>query len=450
MVLQTSALPIIEQIVVESQVTNEPFVAPIRYILQPEDSFWTKTPAEHVFGWIHTIIDIPFKYDFNIQYFNDVLSLFNEMPEFDILVNTLHCWDSSTHTLFNVVITEKKFKEAVQYNPYMERWFRNYFYSSNASMYKYIHPESYIYNQNLLINFILPYTSNFIFSSEVGDIAEGVLNFWALCIELIVNVWIVGGFIIFLFSFYTSFFKEENTIDQDFLTASLTVESEEEITNIEDISSIFFIVIVLFGWFFYVNSSLILAYFPEITLILVCFPFLYFIIFMMPVLLLYDFGILFLSFLQGGSKTIVLLMELLYDYIAFVAFFVRLLVQNVRILLMVLTFFSMYEFIIVYNGYYTVVNNTESVWKAWRNCKENSSYFFFFALTTQIIHWLYELLHTFFVLLSQFVAFFAMIFWLFLFFFTMFVLEKQESFFKEKLEFRKKKIKSLWDSFIKK
>jgi hypothetical protein len=50
-----------------------------------------------------------------------------------------------------------------------------------------------------------------------------------------------------LFSFYTSFFKEENTIDQDFLTASLTVESEEEITNIEDISSIFFIVIVLFG-----------------------------------------------------------------------------------------------------------------------------------------------------------------------------------------------------------
>jgi hypothetical protein len=45
---------------------------------------------------------------------------------------------------------------------------------------------------------------------------------------------------------------------------------------------------------------------------------------------------------------------------------------------------------------------------------------------------LYELLHTFFVLTAQFVAFFAMVFWLFLFLFTMFAMEQMERFIAER------------------
>jgi hypothetical protein len=54
-----------------------------------------------------------------------------------------------------------------------------------------------------------------------------------------------------------------------------------------------------------------------------------------------------------------------------------------------------------------------------------------------LLNWLYELFHTFFMVIFQFIAFFAMIFWLFLFLYTMFVLETQENFFTYKRMLRK-------------
>ena len=77
-------------------------------------------------------------------------------------------------------------------------------------------------------------------------------------------------------------------------------------------------------------------------------PFLYYMTVLIPTLLLYDFGIYFATYLRGASTTPSFVMELLYDYIAFSAFYIRLLVQNVRILLMTFTYFSLYECILTY------------------------------------------------------------------------------------------------------
>jgi hypothetical protein len=63
---------------------------------------------------------------------------------------------------------------------------------------------------------------------------------------------------------------------------------------------------------------------------------------------------------------------------------------------------------------------------------------------------MYELLHTFFVVTAQFVAFFAMVFWLFLFLYTMFVIEQQEKFFQEKKEKRKAIFKKIFNDIFKK
>jgi len=58
-------------------------------------------------------------------------------------------------------------------------------------------------------------------------------------------------FVSFYFSFYSSSTKEESTIDSDYLSASITVESEKELGSIDDILMPSIILLYTFGWYFY-------------------------------------------------------------------------------------------------------------------------------------------------------------------------------------------------------
>jgi hypothetical protein len=79
------------------------------------------------------------------------------------------------------------------------------------------------------------------------------------------------------------------------------------------------------------------------------FPGLYYIILSIPTFLSYDFGIFFLAFLRGVGASPVLIFELMYDYIAFAAFYIRLIVQGVRLVLMIFTYGSMHDLILFFN-----------------------------------------------------------------------------------------------------
>jgi hypothetical protein len=82
----------------------------------------------------------------------------------------------------------------------------------------------------------------------------------------------------------------------------------------------------------------------------------------------------------------------------------------------------------------------ESFVDGWNKTKTNfnlSNWYLLLKLPVILLNWLYELFHTFFMVIFQFIAFFAMIFWLFLFLYTMFVLETQENFFTFKRMIRK-------------
>jgi hypothetical protein len=69
----------------------------------------------------------------------------------------------------------------------------------------------------------------------------------------------------------------------------------------------------------------------------------------MPTYLIYDFGIYFLTYLRGVGSTSLLAMELMYDYIAFAAFYIRLMVQGVRLVLMIFTYISLHDLIIFFD-----------------------------------------------------------------------------------------------------
>ncbi len=68
------------------------------------------------------------------------------------------------------------------------------------------------------------------------------------------------------------------------------------------------------------------------------FPLIYFIIFLIPISLLYDYGSYFLTYLNGVGKSSIMILELLFDYIAASIFFLRLMVQNVRLVFMLFTY----------------------------------------------------------------------------------------------------------------
>lgn len=63
-------------------------------------------------------------------------------------------------------------------------------------------------------------------------------------------------------------------------------------------------------------------------------------------MLLYDYGIYFLVYLNGVSKSSYILIEFLFDCIAISIYFLRLLVQNVRLIFMLFTYFELHEFIL--------------------------------------------------------------------------------------------------------
>ena len=178
---------------------------------------------------------------------------------------------------------------------------------------------------------------------------------------------------------------------------------------------------------------------PELVLVFYLFPGLYYIIIGMPTFLIYDFGIYFLAYMGGVGKQSILSVVLMFDYINVIIFYTRILVQGVRLVLMLGTYASMHDFVLYFSFNQKMFLGAETFWEELSGVSitlDALSYYFLFTLPSIFIYWVYEILHTFFVVTVQFAAFFAIVFWLYLFLYTFFVIEKQENYFTEKRLFR--------------
>ena len=229
-------------------------------------------------------------------------------------------------------------------------------------------------------------------------------------------------------------------IDSDYLLANGFVESEKEISAFDDVLLILVILIFLFGWYFYIHFLTIFSFLPELVLVFYFLPCLYFVIFGIPTFLIYDFGIFFLVYLRGVGSSSNLVSELMFDYIAVIIFYTRILVQGIRLVLMLFTYLSMNDLVLLFSFNQNMFIGSEYFWDDLASISityDSLSYFFLFSLPGKFLYWIYEILHTYFVVTVQFSAFFAIVFWLFLFLYTFFVIEKQENYFSEKRLFRK-------------
>ena len=141
--------------------------------------------------------------------------------------------------------------------------------------------------------------------------------------------------------------------------------------------------------------------------------FLYFLIFGIPTFLIFDFGIFFLAYLRGVGDKSNFFYELMFDYIAVIIFYTRILVQGIRLVLMLFTYASMHDLVLFFyfgNGFFFCLDDVSSNFLNNFTSLDSFSYFFFFKIIGIIFYWIYEILHTFFVVTVQFSAFFAIVF----------------------------------------
>ena len=100
---------------------------------------------------------------------------------------------------------------------------------------------------------------------------------------------------------------------------------------------------------------------PEHILNFYLMPQLYVIILSIPTLLLYDFGVVFPMYLKGVALSALPIFEIIYDFIALISLYVRLMVQAVRLVLMLLTYASMHDVILFYSYDQKLLLGNESI-----------------------------------------------------------------------------------------
>lgn len=323
--------------------------------------------------------------------------------------------------------------------PFLDNWYSYINTASTNIVFHLEHPEHKYFYNSAAVDYILPYVSKIRFLIEMETSNEGVILIPFVILDILWKIGLFGIFVSFLMYWY-NVSVNSNNVDSDFLVNSLTIEAEEEIASIDDTVLLLVVVFFIFGWFFFFNYLNILTFLGEVMFIFLFLPLLLYILFFIPIFLLFDYGMHFITYLRGAGSSSSLLMEFIYDCIAFLAFFIRLSVQNVRLLLITLTFFSLYEFILFFVNVNWFNSNFEQLDKLIASSSGmQTSYYYFLYVVNKTIYWIYELLHTFFVTVAQFVAFFAMVFWLFLFLYTMFVVEEFEKYLDDKRKNYEKK-----------
>lgn len=395
--------------------------------------------------WVYVNVQNMYIYDYKLLYFTFLNNIFSDNIDYFFLSLWYANLTAASLQFFWSVMLDFYISNNLPQLSLTDEWVRSYITSKDVSLLIVFHPEIIFYKNQILSNFFFDF---------LGDVGIGAVSFLErekliepimLFPQLVFLMMWAFIFVSFFFSFFSTSTDEESTIDADYLSASVTVESEKEIGSLDDLLIPIIIYIYTFGWYAYLHCWCTMFISPELSLFIFFFPLLYYTIVCTPSLLLYDFGIFYTCFLRGISPSSVLVFELIYDYIAVIAFYVRVLVQSVRLALMLFAYASMHDYVL-YQQYTFSPVAVESIWESLSNidASVNSvTYFILGVLPGYILYWIYELIHTFFVVTGQLVAYLAMVFWLFLFLFTFFIAERFENYFAERIQFRKTLLEEL-------
>ena len=373
--------------------------------------------------WLYSTIEYNTIYKVKIWFFFDYLS------EKNFILFWFYSQVNSNYQVYYALFLDKLIYINNSHNPFINNWLNNVL-SSNNNVFIWIYHPELIWNFESISNYYnFLYTTNeqpYIYNNIINE--SSILSF-TLFIHLIFLIFFISIFLILFFSIYSNQNNDENIIDFDYLNINILVESEKEITSIDDILILIIPIIYIFGFYFSVNSIFINITNSSFLMIYSSLFILFIFILGMPTLLLLDLGIYFLLYLKGVGKSSICFSEVVYDYIACVVFYTRIFAQWIRLILMFVTYLSLSHYIIEFElSNNNIVLNENSI-NNLNYFNSKLTYYIIVILPAKFIYWSYEILHTFFLTTSQFVAFFAIVFWLILFLYTFFVVEQFELFF---------------------
>ena len=380
--------------------------------------------------------DKPFAYEFNLWVYNNDTNSFLYNSIIDSLNYYIILEDEIVENpdvyLFLASISDKHINNEISIKSFFSNsWFNNIVFEKKGVnlAYSFFDLESLFFLKSSN-NFLL--TNSYAACLDYTSIEDNI-SLSLQIVDLLLLSFFVGSLLIIYVTYYNSPSVENNTIDSDYLSSSLLIESEKEIASLDDLILAALIVSYIFGCFFYISAWNIMGSYPELMLMVYLIPFLIYLVFGMPSVLLIDFGNYFLMFIRGCGSYNLLSAELMYDYINSGAFYVRLSVQWVRLFIMFLTFIIMHDtisFCIIPNTLF--IGFIDYIWENFSDVTVTFSTLTYFSLTSLIVpvlRLLFELVHTLFVCTAQFVAFFAISFWFFFFLYSFFSLHKFENYF---------------------
>jgi hypothetical protein len=225
---------------------------------------------------------------------------------------------------------------------------RRYIGYMDPTLFSIYHPETVFIQKGLLSTNHLSYFANFKLNVAVLLDKSNVVE----PLNYLLQVSFLFYFIIFFTVLFFSFFsknKEGYQIDVEHSVINLSSEAEKEIFSIDDALNLLFFLLFFFGVYFGLLFLSMSSSFTELFVFFLPLLFIFYFIVLIPFNLLFDFGLFFVVYLRGSSNTSSLFFECVYDYIGVIAFFTRLIVQFVRLVLMFVVYCMMHDTVMLQN-----------------------------------------------------------------------------------------------------
>lgn len=131
--------------------------------------------------------------------------------------------------------------------PFFDEWFRSLLSGRESTVILLYHPELLFVKEFLINEYYNLFLSSLVFSLYELSTPETFYNPTIVASQLLFLVALTALFISYYFSYFTNPNTEETTVDNDYLSASLVVESEKEITSFDDIILALVILMYVFG-----------------------------------------------------------------------------------------------------------------------------------------------------------------------------------------------------------
>ena len=219
-------------------------------------------------------------------------------------------------------------------------------------------------------------------------------------------------FLFYIYIYISSFYKNLNIflINNIYIYTIFFTESEKELNNFDDLLLVVIIFIVLYFYSFFLFSIVFLTNW-YIKIFLLSLLSLKLILILIPLNMIYDYGCYFTFYLRGGSTSSIFFYEITMDYLNLISYFLRILMQLVRLIFIIGTLCEFNEF---YLNFFNFFFNFFFINTVYTNLPLLNQIFFFF------IKFILEVIHLFFIFIAQFLAFNVVILWLVQFLFTTF------------------------------